>query len=135
MTDAQTEATVGNHFDGTAMKDKKITEESDYPTPQGMQGWLEREIADIMKATELRIKDATKFVNAYARGEITADEAAKRNYQYSERWGEALPGILRSKGLSDEEILKRIDQVREPGFVRRLASENLGTGRKKPGGP
>jgi hypothetical protein len=84
----------------------------DYPSPKEMQGWLDREIADITKAMDLRLKDATRFVTAYARGEISADEAAARAYEYSERWGDALPGVARSQGMSDEEILKRIDETR-----------------------
>lgn len=94
--------------------------DSDFPDPKGMQGWLEREIADIMRAAELRMKDATKFVNAYARGEITSEEAARRGYEYSNRWGDALPGVPRSTGLSDEEIVRTIDEARKPGFAERF---------------
>jgi hypothetical protein len=88
-----------------------------------MQRWLEREIADITRAAELRIKDATRFVNAYARGEITSEKAAERGYQYSNRWGDALPGVPRSTGLSDEEILQTIDEARKPGFAERFGQK------------
>lgn len=77
-----------------------------------MQGWLEREIADSAKAMELRIKDASRFLSAYARGEISKDDAAERHDEYSCRWGEALPGVARSHGLTDEQILNRIDETR-----------------------
>jgi hypothetical protein len=86
--------------------------ESDFPDPKGMQGWLEREIADIHKASELRIKEATRFVNEYARGEISADEAAKRSFEYANRWGDAIPGVPRTQGLTDDEILARLNETR-----------------------
>src|ERR1039458_5694219 len=94
------------------MAGKDTSNESDYPSPGEMQGWLEREIADAAKAMELRIKEASRLVGAYARGEISADEAAQRGYEYSCRWGEALPGVPRSHGMTDEEILARIDETR-----------------------
>lgn len=86
---------------------------SDFPDPKGMQGWLENEIADIHKASELRIKEATRFVNEYARGEISRDEAAERSYEYVTRWGDTwLPGVMSSKGMNDEEILRRMNEYR-----------------------
>ena len=78
-----------------------------------MEGWLQRETADIKKAAELRTKDAEAFVNAYSKGEISAQEAEQHSYQYSKRWGDALPGVLRSEGLSDEDILRRLDETRK----------------------
>jgi hypothetical protein len=88
------------------------SEEGTFPSPKGMSSWLEREITDIQKAAELRIKDATRFVNAYARGEISKDEAEEHSYAYSQRWGDVLPGVMRTGGLKDEEILKTLDEVR-----------------------
>jgi hypothetical protein len=106
------------------MVSSDIPDESDYPSAQRMQEWLAREIADIQKAAELRIKDATQFVNAYARAEITASEAESRGFRYAERWGDALPGVLRSQGLSDIEIIARIDEARDRNFVKRLSGEH-----------
>jgi hypothetical protein len=107
------------------------SEEADFLSPKAMQGWLEREIADIARAAELRIKDATRFVNAYARGELSADEAAEQSFKYADRWGEALPGILRSGRLNDDEILKRIDETRDPNFVSKLVQRRPDSGRKR----
>ena len=84
-----------------------------FPSPSEMEEWLQRETADIRKAAELRTKDAEAFVNAYSKGEISAQEAEQRSYQYSKRWGDALPGVLRSEGLSDEDILRRLDETRK----------------------
>lgn len=93
---------------------------SDFPSPKGMQGWLEREIGDIQKAAELRIREATRFVNEYARGEITQREAEQRSTAYADRWGEVIPGVTRTQGLSDEEIITRLDAARaNEGFVDR----------------
>ena len=105
-------------------------EDWSFPDPKGMQGWLEREIADIHKAAELRIKDATRFVNDYARGEITADEAAERNYAYSQRWGDVLPGVMRTGSMTDEEILKALDETR---VKQGLITKRVAGGKK--GGP
>jgi hypothetical protein len=88
------------------------TSNSDYPSPKEMQGWLEREIADAAKAMELRLKDASRLVSAYAGGDISPEEAAKRGNEYSTRWGEALPGVGRSQGMTDQEILAQIDETR-----------------------
>jgi hypothetical protein len=77
-----------------------------------MKEWLASEIADVRRAAELRIKEATGFVTAYAKGEISAAEAAERCYEYECRWGEALPGVWRSQGVPDEVILQKIDEAR-----------------------
>lgn len=104
---------------------QRTSSEFDFPSPKEMQGWLEREIADAAKAMELRVRDASRFVSAYGRGEISAEEAEKRSIEYSKRWGEALPGVGRSQGMTDEEILARIDETRRyqetgnPRFLER----------------
>jgi len=95
---------------------------SGFPTPKEMLGWLEREIADTAKAAELRIRDAARFVTAYALGEISADEAENGAYEYACRWGDALPGVHRSQGMPDEEILQKMDETRS----RRVPARALG---------
>jgi len=37
-------------------------------TPTDLRQWLNQEVRDVMKAAELRIKDATDFVTLYATG-------------------------------------------------------------------
>jgi hypothetical protein len=78
----------------------------------GMREWLAREKADVARATELRIKEATAFVEAYTNREVSQEQLEQHLLEYSRRWGEALPGVGRSGGLSDEEILGRIDATR-----------------------
>ena len=85
-----------------------------------MQNWLQHEISDVQKAADLRIKDATKLVRQYVAGEISPQEVEDLIYAYSERWGDALPGVLSSRGMSDEAILQTIDQSRHPNFAERL---------------
>ena len=80
---------------------------------EDMQGWLKEELRDVEKARELRVKDLTGFVDAYAAGKLTPEEATQRMVQYDRRWGEALPGTGAFPGATDEDILQRIDQSRD----------------------
>ena len=89
-----------------------MTEYTDFPPPKEMKEWLEREIREITKAAELRIKNATSFIDGYATGKLSGQEAAEELFRYSRRWGDALPGVARSDGLDDTEILARIDRHR-----------------------
>ena len=91
---------------------------SDFPSPSEMEGWLQREVVDVKRAAELRIKDATAFVAAYSKGCISKEEAEERSYEYSRRWGEPIFGILRAEGLTDEQILKQLDEARNKLFPR-----------------
>src|ERR1017187_2242772 len=83
--------------------------DDDLYTPKEMRQWLEREVRDVMKAAELRIKDATDFVTAYAVGEISAKEAAERMARYDDRWRESILGVTIEEGMSNQEILRRRD--------------------------
>lgn len=89
--------------------------ETDYLSPEEMQGWLRQEIADSAKAMELRVRQAAELATSYASGKITPQEAAKRHAEYDQRWGEALPGTNASKNRTDEEILAAIDDARKLG--------------------
>jgi hypothetical protein len=98
-------------------------EDASFPSPKAMSSWLDQEIADIHKAAELRIRDATRFVTAYSRGDITPEETEQHNYAYSQRWGDVVPGVTRTEGLQDEEILKRLDETRiRQGLLQRRVS-------------
>ena len=108
-------------------------EDWSFPDPKGMQGWLESEIADIQKAAELRIREATRFVNDYSRGEISKEGAEERHYGYSQRWGDVIPGVERTQGLTDEEILARLDEARDPKFVERVSQNPAGRAVRRKG--
>jgi hypothetical protein len=82
------------------------------------------------KMTELRTREATELVAAYASGGLSPKEAENRFVQYSERWPEALPGTHTFKGASDAQILAAIDETRRPDFperqIERYRRENRG---------
>lgn len=80
-------------------------------TPAEMRQWLQREVREVMKAAELRIKDATDFVTGYATGEISAKQAAERMTQYDARWGEPIWGVSVEENMSNAEILRLRDQA------------------------
>jgi len=86
--------------------------DDDYLSANDMRSWLRQELRDIAKASELRTREATEFVTAYALGEMTAKEADDRHTQYHRRWGEALPGICVTDTVTDEKILAAIDEAR-----------------------
>lgn len=94
------------------MLPEDTSSDSGFPSPEGLQRWLEREIADIQKAAELRTKEAMRLVNAYVRGELSPDQAAQHCCEYDCRWGDALPGGFRSQGMTDDEILATVDKTR-----------------------
>jgi hypothetical protein len=102
-----------------------MTNESDFLSAKKMEGWLRREIADAERALELRTRDAKDFVAAYSRGELSPEEAANRAHGYSVRWGDPLPGVPRSQGMTDEEILRRIDEARAKQRSRYKTSGHL----------
>jgi hypothetical protein len=112
------------------MSEKDHSEESDFPSPEGMRGWLKREIADIMKAAELRVKDASELVVGYSAGEVSRQQAEALSNRYAERWGDALPGTLRPEGKTDSEILEALDRANgERRIGRRTFSRSSSTER------
>jgi hypothetical protein len=104
---------------------------SEYLSPAEMHQWLEQEISDSAKALELRMKEAASLVTAYFSGEISAQQAAERHWNYQKRWGEALPGTSAIAGLTDQEILATIDRTREPDFHKRLTRRHVQSSRSQ----
>jgi hypothetical protein len=95
--------------------------------------WLGREIAHVMKEAELRVKDATDFVTAYATGKISEREVSERMDQYDRRWGEAtLLAAMANEGMADNEILRRLDAERatNTGWSKHFEDTTLGHLRK-----
>jgi hypothetical protein len=95
------------------MADRDGSNIPDILSVDDMQGWLREEVRDSVKAHELRTKEATQFVEDYASGKITGEDAMNRLIAYDRRWGDALPGAIAAPGISDEEILRAIDETRE----------------------
>jgi hypothetical protein len=82
-----------------------------YLSPEDIQQWLRQEISDSAKALELRVKEASEFVTAYAAGKITPAEAEEKHWRYQHRWGEALPGVHSGENITDQQILRAIDKA------------------------
>jgi hypothetical protein len=116
------------------MSHQDTPSDTNFPTVEEMQRWLEREVTDIRRAADLRILDATSFVRAFVSGEIGAEEAERRSYVYSERWGDILPGVFRTQGLTDEAIVAALDTERKKPFAGRLSERPLAN-RGKSGSP
>jgi ribulose kinase len=90
-----------------------MAENADILSPAEMREWLQREVTHVMKEAELRIADAADFVTAYATGKLSPQEASERMKRYDNRWGEAtLLGIMSEQGMTNEEILRRLDEDR-----------------------
>jgi hypothetical protein len=107
--------------------------EPGYLSPQDMRSWMRQEIRDAAKAYELRVRDLTEFVTAYALGEITAQQADERNWQYHVRWGEALPGICATDSVTDEQILAAVDETRRSSYLLDLGHPKPSGNGRKPG--
>lgn len=78
-------------------------------TPADMLNWLKQELRDMSKATELRTQDAVDFVTAFANGQISEKEVTKRLSAYGSRWGDAIPGVMTTENMTNEEIIRRLD--------------------------
>jgi hypothetical protein len=89
-------------------------EESDHYTKADLALWLRQEVLDITKAAQLRIQDATDYVTAYALGQLTPEQAAERHRQYVRRWTDAIPGVYASETMTDQELIRRIDNRPQP---------------------
>jgi hypothetical protein len=85
-------------------------------SPKDIRGWVQSQIECINKASELRIKELTDLDTAYTEGKISPKEATRRSSEYANRWGEALPGVVSPRGMTDAEILAAIDETHRDDF-------------------
>jgi hypothetical protein len=95
------------------MTRKKPPGEAEYQSPKALREWLAQEVRDVARASELRLRDATDLVTAYALGKLTPEQADERWWRYQDRWGEALPGVFASETKTDEQIIETIDKSLE----------------------
>jgi len=105
------------------MPENAPPKDSGYATPQDMRDWLHQEILDSAKAFELRVREATEFVDDYSRGRISPEQALDRHVQYGERWGEALYGATAGKTTTNEEIVAAIDRARKQQWSDSVAAQ------------
>lgn len=108
-------------------------DESMHLSVEDMRDWLDQEIKDLNKAKDLRIKEATAFVEAYANGKLTAEEASRRLMNYEDRWGDApLLGTHAMPHMIDEAIIAKIDSAhatldaKSREYHRRMATVRVG---------
>lgn len=78
-------------------------------TPADMVSWLKQELRDLSRATQLRTQDAVDFVTAFATGRISEKEVTERLSVYGSRWGDAIPGLMTTENMTNEEIIRRLD--------------------------
>jgi hypothetical protein len=88
--------------------------ESDYLSPKEMRQWAEQELKDVARAAELRTREIHSLAEDYAAGRISPQQADERKDRYEHRWGEALRGCITTEGMTDEQILAKIDSTRKP---------------------
>lgn len=103
-------------------------------TPDEARAWLRQETDILNRAHQLRIKDATVLVEAYAQGKISFEDFAEQHGEYMDTWGETLHCIDLKKCVTDEEILvelrkKRGSGLRSDGAVGRVDSSRSRTDR------
>jgi hypothetical protein len=102
--------------------------ESEDLTPEDMRQWLQQEIRDLSKAVELRMQEATDLVAKYASGKLTREEAMEKWMRYHYRWGESpIPGVTTREGMTNEEILSRLDNALPSSVREILRSQHKGS--------
>ena len=92
------------------MPDPKPNEPDETLTVQDFRNVLDEEVTALSKASELRIREFAGFVTAYAAGELTPAQAMDKLFRYKEVWGEAFPGVPSVQGLTDEDLLARVEK-------------------------
>src|ERR1039457_7188651 len=101
------------------MADSPTENDPEYLSPADMRSWLQREVRELSKAFELRVKDATEFVTAYALGELMPEQANERMRRYIRKWGDSpIPGVVTNERMTNEEIEKRLDEMTEERLTR-----------------
>ena len=87
--------------------------DDDLLTQHEMLDWLRQEVGKVMKEADMRTREATELVAAYASGEITAREANKRLDDYGMRWGDALKGIDLEANMTDADVHKAMHKEKK----------------------
>jgi hypothetical protein len=88
------------------------------------------ELHGLRKSVELRTKDATDFVTAYERGELTEEQMTARLDRYQSRWKDSpVRGVNVTEKMTDEEILAHLDKRRATAVERSSQSGRRGSTR------
>jgi hypothetical protein len=97
-----------------------------------MRSVLKEETRAVMRAADLRIRELTQLTTAYATGELTPSEATEQYMHYMDKWGDALPGIVKNiSKLTDEEIVAEMEKTfgRHTARVQATKQSQKGSGR------
>jgi hypothetical protein len=91
------------------MSETDKEDSSNYLSAADMRDWAQRELKDVSKALELRLRELNDLVARYSAGELSAEKADELRDRYFHRWGESLPGHSASENVSDEQLLAGVD--------------------------
>jgi hypothetical protein len=77
-----------------------------------MRSALEEETRAVMKAADLRIRELTQIVHAYASGELAPTDATGQFMKHLDKWGDPIPGVVRViQYATDEEIMADMNKA------------------------
>ena len=94
--------------------------------PAEMLSILQDEVSLISRAADIRIPTVTEIATAYARGELTPQEANRRWGEYEHLWGDAVPGMAGIQGLNtDREFLQFMERSKSANPTWRERLQNL----------
>jgi hypothetical protein len=80
------------------------------------------------------VKELSTLATAYSAGELTPEQADEAHSRYYHRWGEALPGASAADGVSDGEIIGKIDKARPPFTTPQESAQRYLRSFNKPSG-
>jgi hypothetical protein len=93
--------------------ERDMADDEDNLTNGDIRRTLHDELGNMKREYQLREKEATELVAAIDGGKISVADANKRFEEYLDRWGEAFRGyLLKTEGVSDEELLQKYDGQR-----------------------
>ena len=75
--------------------------------------YLAWETANVSREAALRIEEVTQYVTEYALGKMSREEFEKRDFAYISRWGDALGGVADSRGMTNKEVYKAMEKMKE----------------------
>jgi hypothetical protein len=84
---------MNNSEDVSPLDEVTVVDGREYHTLNAMKAWLEQEKTWVKTAAEDRIRAATKFVEAFEKGEITIQEANARYDEHNDTWPGHWPAV------------------------------------------
>ena len=81
-------------------------------TPDDVLETFRAEVIAVSRAAEIQIRELTIIATDYARGKISAEEAAERRHEHRNIWGDPLMGIDSFERRSQAQLTKEIVEAR-----------------------